>query len=112
MTNLRRFTKVTIHTGDQSGPPSPYAGEHSHAAKVSSGTSKFPVGSARKQRAFESSNRKVNPIGVADQSTSIGWAVMTTLSRLAQVVEWTKMRKTKVNLTLIIGIDRDPFVTS
>ena len=42
---------------------------------------------------------------------SIGWAVMTTLSRLAQVAEWTAMRKIKVNLTLIIGVDQGPFVT-
>ena len=63
MTNLCRFNKTTVHTGDQPGPPSPYVGERSHAAKVSSGTSKFPVGNAQRQRAFESSNHKVNPIG-------------------------------------------------
>ena len=63
MTNLRRFDKSTIHTGDQPGPPSPYAGERSHIAKMSSGTSKFPVGNAQNQCASGLNNRKVNPIG-------------------------------------------------
>ena len=72
MTNLRRFTKATIHTGDQPGPPSPYVGECSHAAKMSSGTSKFPVGNAQRQRAFELSNCKVNPIG-GDGPIDVNW---------------------------------------
>ena len=72
MTNLRRFSKATIHTGDQPGPPSPYVGERSHAAKMSSGTSKFPVGNAQKQCAFEMSNRKVNPIG-GDGPIDVNW---------------------------------------
>ena len=63
MTNLRRFTKATIHTGDQPGPPSPYVGGRSHIAKVSCGTSKFPVGNAHDQCASELNNRRVNPIG-------------------------------------------------
>ena len=72
MTNLRRFTKATVHTGDQPGPPSPYVGERSHAAKMSSGTPKFPVGNAQRQRAFESSNHKVNPIG-GDGPIDVNW---------------------------------------
>ena len=72
MTNLCRFTRATIHTGDQPGPPSPYVGERRHIAKVSSGTSKFPMGNAQKQRAFESSNRKVNPIG-GDGPIDVNW---------------------------------------
>ena len=72
MTNLRRFTKATIHTGDQPGPPSPYVGECSHAAEMSSGTSKLPVGNAQRQRAFELSNRKVNPIG-GDGPIDVNW---------------------------------------
>ena len=42
---------------------------------------------------------------------SIGWAVKTTLNRLAQGTELTEMRRIKVNPTLIIGVDRGPFVT-
>ena len=72
MTNLRRFTKATIHTGDQLGPPSPYVGDHSRTAKMSSGMSKFPVGNAQRQRAFESSNRKVNPIR-GDGPIDVNW---------------------------------------
>ena len=63
MTNLCCFTKTTIHTGDQQGPSSPYVGERSHTAKVSSGTSNFPVGDARKQCASNLNNRIVNPLG-------------------------------------------------
>ena len=63
MTNLRRFNKGMIHTGDQPGPPSPYMSERSHSAKMSSGTSKFLVGNAHNQCASELNNRKVNPIG-------------------------------------------------
>ena len=34
MTDLCSFTRATIHTSDQPGPPSPSVGEHSHTAKV------------------------------------------------------------------------------
>ena len=47
-------------------------GERSHAAKMSSGTSKFPVGNAQRQRAFESSNHKVNPNG-GDGTIDVNW---------------------------------------
>ena len=43
---------------------------------------------------------------------SIGWAVETTLNHLAQGTELTEMRGIKANPTLIIGVDRGPFVTS
>ena len=72
MTNLRRFAKATIHTGNQLGPPSPHVGERSHAEKVSSGTSKFPVGNAQKPCAFYVSNCKVNPIG-GDGPIVVNW---------------------------------------
>ena len=42
-----RFTKPTIHTSDQPGPPSSYVGESRRNAMVSRGTSNFPVGNAQ-----------------------------------------------------------------
>ena len=110
MTNLRRFNKTTIHTGDQPGPPSPYVGDRSHTAKMSSGTSKFPVGNAHNQGASELNNRKVNPIGVTDRLTPNGWATDAMLNHLVQGTELTEMMKVKVDLALIIGVDRGPFV--
>ena len=54
---------------------------------------------------------KSTPSGVTDQSMSMGWAVKTILNHLAQCTELTEMKKIKVNLALIIGVDRGPFVT-
>ena len=72
MTNLRRFTKAMIYAGNQPGPPSPYVVGRSYITKMSSETSKFPVGNAQRQRAIESSNRKVNPIG-GDGPIDVNW---------------------------------------
>ena len=63
MTNLCRFTQATIHTGDLPGPTSPHVGERSPATKMSSGTSKFPLGDAQKQCAYKLGKGEVNPIG-------------------------------------------------
>ena len=53
---------------------------------------------------------KSTPSGVTDRSMSIGWAVKTTLNHLAQGTELTEMKRIKVNPTLILGVDRGPFV--
>ena len=112
MTNLRRFNKATIHTGDQPGPPSPYMGERNHTAKMSSGTSKFPVSNAHNQCASELNNRKVNPIG-GDRPIDTKWMGD------RGVAESSRPRygigrddEIKVDLALIIGVDRGPFVSA
>ena len=58
-----RFTKTMIHTSDQLGVPSPYMGERRQTAKVSSGTSNFPMGNAQKYCVADLSECKVKPIG-------------------------------------------------
>ena len=56
------FTKTTIHTSDQLGPPLPNVGEQRHIEKVSSGTSNFPVGNAQNHHVSDLCKSKVNLI--------------------------------------------------
>ena len=84
MTNLRRFTKATIHTGDQPGPPSPYPYERRHNIKVSSGTSNSTADNAQQQCALDLGKCKVNPIGCEGRIDAIGWATSIVLSQFAR----------------------------
>ena len=111
MTNQHRFIKATIHTGDQPDPPLPYVGERSYSVKMSSGTSKFIVGNAQKQNAYNLGKDIINPIGVTDRLTPSGWTTNAMLSYLNQGINWIDVVKIKGTLTLIIGVDRGPFVS-
>lgn len=58
-----RFTKSKIHTSNQPGPPSPYAGERRHTTKVSSATSNVIVGNAQECCVTHLDKYKVSFIG-------------------------------------------------
>ena len=69
---LHCFTKSTIHTSDQPGPPSPYVGECRRTARVSCGTSNFIMDNAQECCVVDLGKCEVNPIG-GDRRTDAKW---------------------------------------
>ena len=100
-----RFIKATIHTSDQPGPPLPYVGERGHTVKVSSGTSEFPMGNAKKQCVYSLGKIKLTPSRVMHRSMPSGRPTNAMQGHLNQDVDLMNVVKIKGTTTLIVGAD-------